>query len=414
MKAISRAIFAFFVCLLALPLAAGQFRAGSARVDLTPNYPVPLGGYGARYSKMSTGVLDPVYSRALVLDDGHTKVAIVSDDLLMMLQDLKQDIEANVKDLKLDGILLTATHTHSGPAGYSSNPVVGIAVMGKFTPQFRKDLVANISRAIREADQNLKPAKFGSAIVNSPGWSHNRRHEGGPVDPALGLIRVTDLSGKDIAFLVNYAVHPTSLPETNMKISGDIAGKVERTIEEKDPGAIALFCNGPEGDQGPACAPKEEHMACKDRVGGGLGAEAWKSASKIPVTDAVKIKLYDKKYPMPKMEIRKKCFTGVGWLMTSLGKDLKRPEAEYMAIEINDTLLYGSAAELAVEVAAQLKALHPDKKEMVFAQSNDWIGYLLTPAEYDIGQYEACMSIYGPGLEPQFVSDFKDLTKDVK
>jgi len=414
MKASRRALAGALVILLSTPLFAAQFKAGAARVEITPAMSTPLAGYGERRSKFSTGVMDKIYCRALVISDGDKKIALVSNDILQILADLKQEIAKNVSDLNLDGILLSSTHTHSGPGGYIDDPMVKIAVMGKYVPGYRKFLVEQVSQAIRQAEKNMAPAQFGSMIAQAPGFARNRRHEGGVVDPSLGIIKIADFSGKTVAYMINYAEHPTSLPASNLKISGDYAGALERAMEGKDPGAIAMFFVGPLGDQGAGCKLNEEPVKCKDRLGNGLADEAWKNLPAIALTGNVKINLFDQWYPVPELELRKGCWTGVGWLMKKLGKDLERDKGEFMAVEINDTLIYASAAELAVEVGFQLKALHPDKKQMVFAHSNDWLGYLLTPPEYDFGGYEACMSIYGREFEPYFVDKFRELTAGVK
>jgi hypothetical protein len=414
MKVVNRALAGVLVMLVCAPLFAAQFRAGAAKIDITPPMATPLAGYGQRQGKPSTGVMDKVYCRALVVTDGNKKIALVSNDILQVLADFKLEIAENVKDLKLDAVLLSSTHTHSGPGGYIDDPMVKIAVMGRYVPEYRKFLVERISRAIRQAEKNMAPAKFGSVIAEAPGFAVNRRHKGGVVDPSLGIVKFTDLSGKTVAYMINYAEHPTSLPYSNLKISGDYAGRLERGIEEKDPGAVALFFAGPLGDQGAGCREQEEPVACRDRLGDGLAAEVWKNAPAVALTGQVKINVFDQWAAMPELQIRKGCWTGVGWLMKILGKDLEREKGEFMAIEINDTLIYASAAELAVEVGFQLKALHPEKKQMVFAHSNDWLGYLLTPPEYDFGGYEACMSIYGREFGPYFVEQFKELTAGVK
>jgi len=414
MKEVRKIIFAVVLLLLAIPVWAGQFQAGVAKVEITPDHAVPLAGYGARYGKVSEGVLDRVYSRALVIDDGKTRMAVVSDDMLQVLEDLKLEVAKEVADLKLDGILLTATHTHSGPGGYSDIPVVKIAVMGRYDDAYRKFLVSRIGKAIREAAQNLKPAQFGSAVVTTSGFARNRRHEGGAVDNELGLAKITDASGKTIAYWINYAMHPTAYPAGNLKISGDWAGVLEKVIEEKEPGAVAMFFNAALGDQGAGCLLNEEPPVCVNRLGTGLAGEAWKNFPAIKTTDQVSITLMEKMAPIPELRLRKGCWTGIAWIMKRLGAELKREQGEFMAVLINDTLIYASPNELAVEVGKELKALHPDKKQMVFSHANDWLGYMLTPAEFDIGGYESCMTLYGREFTPYFVEQFKDLTEEVK
>lgn len=416
MKFLVRKKILTVLLLLAFPALAGQFKAGVAKVDITPEIETPLAGYGARESAMSTGVMDRVYSRALVIDDGERKVALVSSDILLILEDLKDEIKKGVSDLELDGIMLSATHTHSGPGGYSDIWIVNVAVMGKYVPEYRKFLVSKISEAIRRADEDIRPAKFGADIFSAPGFAHNRRHPepSAVVDPALGLIKITDISGKPIAYLINYAVHSTILPPSNLKISGDLAGLVERSIEEKDHSAVAFFFPGPLGDQGPNCEMKEDDFICLNRLGKGLSDKVWEYISEIDVSDEVRINVYKDRMKMPPSKLRRGCWVGLKWLMNKAGKRLIREEAEIMALKINDLFIYGVGAELAVEVGFHLKAQHPDKKVMIFAHSNDYLGYLLTPEEYDFGGYEACMSLYGKDFAPYLEEQYMELTKDTE
>src|SRR5947209_7557375 len=64
------------------PAFAGERRAGVGRVEITPPVGTPLGGYGERKGAPSTGVHDPIQAKALVLDDGATRLAIVTSDLV--------------------------------------------------------------------------------------------------------------------------------------------------------------------------------------------------------------------------------------------------------------------------------------------------------------------------------------------
>ncbi len=401
--------------LFSLSLLANNFWAGASKVEITPPMKVPLAGYGARMGMPSRGVLDPVYVRALVITDGKTKLAMVSADLLIILKDLKEEIMSKISDLDIDYLLLGATHTHSGPGGYSDIFIVETAVLGGYHPKFRKFLVNKIAEAIKKANSSLKPAKFGSIIGTAPGYNINRRHpKTGKTDPSLGVIRITDLSGKTIAYIINYTAHPTCLSERNMKISGDYVGILERTIEERDPGSVALFFNGALGDQGPNCKLKEKGIECMRRLGLGLADEVWKLIPKIKLTGNVNLTVLDKMAKMPPAQVRKGCWGILRPAMKKLSKKLVRDKGEFMAIEINDTLIYASSAELAVEVGLHLKAQHPDKKVLVFAHCNDWLGYLLTPEEYDIGKYEACMSLYGRDFEPYFEKTYKELTSSIR
>src|SRR5512140_834867 len=94
----------------------GSVRAGGASVsiDLPPG--VPIGGY-ARLDWRSEGQRDAVGARALFLEVPGCRVAVVSADILLVSEPLARRVEALVSDLRLDAVLVGATHTHAGPGG---------------------------------------------------------------------------------------------------------------------------------------------------------------------------------------------------------------------------------------------------------------------------------------------------------
>jgi hypothetical protein len=151
-----------------------------------------------------------------------------------------------------------------------------------------------------------------------------------------------------------------------------------------------------------------------NRLGRGLADEAWKNFSDIALTSQVRINIFEQMVDMPEVQFKKQCWVGIKWLMKRAGKNLVREQAEIMAVQLNDTLLYGTGAELAAELGFQLKALHPEQKQMVLTHANDWLGYLLTPGEYEIGGYEACMELYGSDFAPYLVERFREMTAGVQ
>lgn len=146
-------------CLAALmsgPLCAGagSLRAGVAKVDITPPSGIFMWGYAARKAP-STGVLDPLYARILVLDDNRTRIAIVALDLgksfgPSSLERLRQSIE---KSSGVTGVLVTASHTHSGPV-----------LMDEYrdeTPAWENAALSKIAKAIDQASLLLTEVRLG-------------------------------------------------------------------------------------------------------------------------------------------------------------------------------------------------------------------------------------------------------------
>src|SRR5712692_8661436 len=97
--------------------AFAQFRAGAARRDITPQEPVPMWGYGARHDALSTGILDPLFAGALVLDVAGKKLAIVGLDLGRAPAERSlQVIRKRIKDdANIEYSFIAGSHTHNGP-----------------------------------------------------------------------------------------------------------------------------------------------------------------------------------------------------------------------------------------------------------------------------------------------------------
>nr|MBA2762541.1 hypothetical protein [Segetibacter sp.] len=92
------------------------------------------------------------------------------------------------------------------------------------------------------------------------GFAKNRRSKGGPVDPSLPLLRITDTKGDLRAILVNYACHGTTLEGSVNEIHGDWIGEAQRLIEENNPGVVAMVSIGCGGDANPEPRGEMEHI----------------------------------------------------------------------------------------------------------------------------------------------------------
>ena len=93
-------------------------RAGYARVDITPEEPVPLAGMVGLHERLSTGVRDPIFVRAVALEEGGTRVAVVSADLLTPAPGLRAAVAEALGKRPGESLFLACTHSHSTPGGY--------------------------------------------------------------------------------------------------------------------------------------------------------------------------------------------------------------------------------------------------------------------------------------------------------
>ncbi|MBL8793772.1 MAG: neutral/alkaline non-lysosomal ceramidase N-terminal domain-containing protein [Planctomycetia bacterium] len=272
-----RAGWLWWGCLLLLggwPLAghAQEPRAGAAVIDITPPIGFPMWGYAARHDAPSEGVLDPLKARAVVLEVGDQRLAIVSLDLgRAPTRQSTVAIRARIqRDARIDHVLLVASHTHHGPV---------LELDDWPTPQapYVRSLETKLGDVIVAAAKELKPARLGIASkeVALNRNRHSKRADA-PVDRELLVLRLEDADGKPIAHLVNFAAHAVLQDSKGRKFSADFPG-VLASVVEKELGGQCLFLQGAAGDLSPYL-PNESGP---EKFGQALAREVLALAGKI-------------------------------------------------------------------------------------------------------------------------------------
>jgi hypothetical protein len=233
------------------------FQIGFGKRDITPQKPTPMWGYGARHDRLSEGVLDPLYAKAIVIEAANERLAIVGLDLgrgptQPMMDKIRKEIE---KGAGIKHVLISGSHTHHGPVielvdqeGFGK---------GKFDDavMYAGMLPGLITEAILEAAKNLQPARVGIATKEVP-LNRNRHTQRTPkaTDPMLAALRFDNGEGKPLAILVNFAAHPVTTDPRVLKFSADYPGflmnRVEAALETN-----CLFMQGASGDM--SCNPRE-------------------------------------------------------------------------------------------------------------------------------------------------------------
>lgn len=243
-----------------------MLRAGAAEVVITPPVGTFLEGYSARASG-SVGVHDDLHARAIVADDGATQAAIVACDLVGIDRHLAAKVRAAAHDatgIPEAHIMVSATHTHAGPAGLRAD----------IDPGLLEHTARLIAGAITDAHGRMRPAvlKAGRGAVDTV--SQNRRDPAGPIDGHLAVLLFDSPDPRDgaIASIVNFACHATVLYHTNMEVSADYPGYVAQTVKRVVGDAPVVFLNGACADVNPAWMRQDFDEA--RRVGSIVGAEA--------------------------------------------------------------------------------------------------------------------------------------------
>ena len=202
------ALFAAVVALVAPAAAnAAGLRAGVGKADITPKTGYYLGGW-TRADRTGHGQHTRLYSRALVLERDGRKVALVQVDLFGVPGGLLRHVGERLADRGLSerNIVISASHTHSGPGGYANFPTLNTAAPSLDTatdpfsfyrlldpkpadPELYRFLVDQISTAIARADDDLGPAAAGWGSDRILGLTQNRSLEAHLADHGILLER---------------------------------------------------------------------------------------------------------------------------------------------------------------------------------------------------------------------------------
>jgi len=268
---------------------AACLRSGVARSDITT-------------SDEGVVVHDPLYAKALVLDDGKTTAVIVAMDVVAIggISDVSDDFLPKLRhriqeELEIPGgnVLVNASHTH--PPG---------RLLCDDAEQVDRTFDA-VSRAV----QNMTPVKVGTGVgyedriminrtlrlKNGEGWTIRQAHPCppdeevaglGPIDPEIGILRVDRLDGRPLAVVYNFACHPL-IGVPGGAVTANFPGFASNVIEQNlGDGAMALFLQGASGDVTEVLYKDVNRSRDSEPIGTVLGLSTLKALRDIQTTDA--------------------------------------------------------------------------------------------------------------------------------
>ena len=435
--------------ILALFLITSQtwadFRAGAAKVDITPKrWPVQL--IGSFRERLATKAHDPLHARAIVCDDGQTRIAIVIVDNCLIGRnyiDAAKALAAKRTKVRGDRILVAATHTHSAPPGKDRLTNRTDAVHRAYFNQ----LVEGIAAAIVQAEKNLAPAELAHGMALVPEAILNRRwhmksggiavnpfgkktdtvrmnpprslieRPAGPTDPEVHFISLRGTDGRPIALLANYSLHYVGgIPAGG--VSADYFGAFSSLIEKavgKDAGFVAMMSNGTSGDinnisfrvprprQPPLQRMNEVAKLVADRV---LAAHV-KAKFRKDITVAMEQTLLTLKnrQPTAKQIAYAKKVLATQDLKTlptraipyanrtlALANGPRQEEIVLQALRLGEVGITSIPCEVLCEIGLTLKAQSPlPQSTFTIELANGHYGYLPTPRQHALGGYETWM-----------------------
>jgi len=381
------------------PAYAGELRAGAARIEITPGAgeALPLAGYGSRVDPHK-GVHDPLYVRALVVDDGERQGAVISCDVLSITEQMWQRSSARLAretGIAAELALIAATHTHGAPSSRRVKPE-----FEERAARWTERVEDAIFQAVRQAKSALQPARFGvakgKAFVNTNrrarmadgGWGLGINLEG-PSDRTLAVVKFETPAGEPIAILMNYPVHGTVMGPRNYQITGDLPGATARYVERHfGDKMVALWTSGASGDQNPIYATQDnfERVDALARI---LGEETVSLASRVRTSPRVRISGAQRVVTCPGQKRADES--------TPPRPPIRFVDADPVAIRVSllrigHLALAGVSGEVLTMIGERLKAESPFSNTYMVTHANGAVGYIPDDAAYDQVSYEIWVS----------------------
>ncbi len=365
------------------PTYAQTLRAGAARRIITPDPLLPVSG-GIGTPKKTTKKQGDLFVRAMVLEKGDMRVAFVSIDNLGWPSILGDKSRALVKGIKPENILIAATHTHSAPDAYGFPNEKGESFADL---KYLDWCVQQTADAINEAVEKLEPATLKVTTGEAKGKIAYNYYAPQLYDPRCGVIQATGtLSGKTIATLVNYAVHPEVLGSEQGILSPDLCGPLCDRIEAKA-GGMAMFINGAQGGMVTADVRRKGGKEANTweechRIGELLADEALRIVAAAPVLENPKLYCASRRIEFPIESdimkfILKKSPLNYAFVKTDT------VSTQLNLINLGPAQILTIPGEALPNIGYYLKRKMPTKHAFLFGLTNDAFGYMLTKVDFN-------------------------------
>lgn len=431
-----RSLLLLFVA--AVTASAGEFKAGAAQVEITPGAGTPMGGY---YKfRAVEGVRDPLYAKAIVIEQDGSRAAFVVLDLSGTTRTLVAAARKIIEEkhgLAPDRVMISATHTHSGPQlprGSLMDQITKVDVPEGVS--YVERLPHLIAQAVGDAITKLTPVRASAAVGKTEGINFNRRvldadgkciwqpakidlatqRPAGPVDPDLGLL-VFEAPTAPVAAYVNFAMHPTSVG-SGLRVSADYPGVLARLLcQHKGTGMVSVFANGCCGNlnhtdyfTGRRRNTEELGQALAD-----VAIATWPKLQPLrmfaPRVRSTTLTLPRKTITPEQLEkardVTRRMFTeNLGTVPMAeavciVETDAKRDvplQAEVQVVAFSeDVAVVSLPGEIFVELGLALKAASPFKHTFIAELANGSIGYVPNRDAYPQGNYEVVSARCAPG-----------------
>ena len=418
---------------------------GVAVADITPPIGYRMSGYF--HERRSTGVKNPLRARALVLRQGNRHAALVCCDVIGLSRDVSsraRRLAAEMTGIPPGNILLTATHTHTGPLfhGVLRDHFHASAVAERGhdpfeTVDYAALLADRIAGVVLEARNRLVPLRVETGRARREGLSFNRRFHmsdgtvrfnpgvgnpdivrpAGPIDPEVGILLFRDAeSGRAVAGLVNFALHLDTVGGT--KYAADYPYYLERTLQaEQGDDFVLLFGTGACGDVNHIDVTGTVRLET-DYIGRTLGETVNRKVDSLHRVERPDLAVGSETVPAP---LRSFTAEEVSWARGAMGEvgggelpfleqvravnilAVERLGGPHLPLEVQgfrlapEAALVGLPGEIFVELGLAIKKASPFPITLVVELCQDSPGYFPTRKAFAEGSYETVNSRINPG-----------------
>ena len=419
-----------------------DFQAGAAMSVITP--PIGTSINGGMQDRIVSNIHDETHARAIVLDDGETRLAIVVSDLCMIYRETVDQAKERAHEftgIPTENMMMSATHTHSAGTAcsvFQSDP----------DPEYLEFLSERIADAVIRANENRVPARIGWGFGQEPDQVHNRRwllkpgktspnpfggedlarmnpgvnnpdklEPAGPTDPEVSVVSVVAKTGEPIAILANYSLHyvgGTGGPVISADYFGMFNDRMAQLLNatNQEIPFVSIMSNGTSGDI--------NNIDFSGRIKGARGAfvqmeyvanvvaaEAYKVVQNITYQDDLKLSSVQEEISVgvrlpnaeevkraeeimahaegPNMKTREEIYARETVLIQHYPDEV---EMILQAFRIGDLAIAAIPCEVFVEIGLDLKENSAVKPMFTISLANGYFGYLPTPKHHALGGYE--------------------------
>lgn len=407
------------------------FKCGMNEVTITPRLGSEIPG--STSDRLSSGIKDELYAKALAMEAEGMAWAIVALDAIDVPRSLVERLRERVREatgMPAEHVMVTSTHTHTG------GPTIRTSYVNAVDESYLAWLADKAADAVTIAYRGRREARIGFGRGAEPDIAFNRRFrmkDGsvrmnpgignpdivepvGPIDPDVLVMRIDDADGQPIGVVSNYACHACVVGglEYSADYPGELGRALKRMLGER---TVSLFVQGASGDinhidvSGRLDTTNKDHYRTMGRI---LAGEAFKVRAKTDTSGQLRPLVRSVYVPVrfrtptdeqiadahrllqaPEGEAPATEIKLARQILELAQKGEERAEAEIQAIALGDAAIVGLPAELFVEFGLAIKRDSPFPLTIVSQLSNGSVsGYVCTREAFRQGGYETRLRPY--------------------